>query len=235
MSSKTTQESKPLRKIILDLCGGTGSWSKPYADHPEEYEVIIVTLPEYDVLTYEPPENVYGILAAPPCTMFSTMRTTGKTPRDLKGGMELVNACLRIIHTCLYKKIYKNTNGSLKFWALENPATGYLKKFLGYPPLVFQPYEYGDPYTKRTAIWGYYNIPKKLKKPVEILTPKNCPFLYYVPSAINKDNFCDLSHQLAFLKQTPAGYKEKTKYSDQQIIRSIVPYSFANAFYKANR
>lgn len=40
-------------KIILDLCGGTGSWSKPYKE--AGYDVRLITLPEYDVLTYDPP------------------------------------------------------------------------------------------------------------------------------------------------------------------------------------
>jgi hypothetical protein len=40
-------------KIILDLCGGTGSWSKPYRD--AGYDVRLITLPEYDVFAYEPP------------------------------------------------------------------------------------------------------------------------------------------------------------------------------------
>ncbi len=30
--------------IILDLCGGTGSWSKPYKD--AGYDVRVITLPE---------------------------------------------------------------------------------------------------------------------------------------------------------------------------------------------
>lgn len=51
-------------KIILDLCGGSGSWSRPFKE--AGYDVRLVTLPEHDVLTYEPPENVWGILAAPP-------------------------------------------------------------------------------------------------------------------------------------------------------------------------
>ena len=50
-------------KIILDLCGGTGSWSRPWK--LAGYDVRNITLPDYDVLTYEPPDNVYGILAAP--------------------------------------------------------------------------------------------------------------------------------------------------------------------------
>ena len=36
------------KKIILDLCGGTGSWSKPYKD--AGYDVRVITLPEHDVL-----------------------------------------------------------------------------------------------------------------------------------------------------------------------------------------
>ena len=56
-------------KIILDLCGGTGSWSEPYKK--AGYDVRVITLPYYDVRYYEPPENVYGVLAAPPCTHFS--------------------------------------------------------------------------------------------------------------------------------------------------------------------
>ena len=34
-------------KIILDLCGGTGAWSKPYAN--AGYDVRVITLPDYDV------------------------------------------------------------------------------------------------------------------------------------------------------------------------------------------
>ena len=74
-------------KTILDLCGGTGSWSKPYKE--AGYEVINVTLPKYDVLTWDGYKDmeVHGILAAPPCTMFSDARTHAKTPRDLRGGV----------------------------------------------------------------------------------------------------------------------------------------------------
>ena len=59
-------------KIILDLCGGTASWSKPYAD--AGYDVRLITLPEQDVRDYIPPEDVYGVLAAPPCTEFSYLK-----------------------------------------------------------------------------------------------------------------------------------------------------------------
>ena len=65
----TMEEKENKEKIILDLCGGTGAWSKLYKE--AGYDVRNITLPDYDVRTYKPPENVYGILAAPPCVEFS--------------------------------------------------------------------------------------------------------------------------------------------------------------------
>ena len=61
-------------KIILDLCGGTGAWSKPYVD--DGYDVRLITLPEHDVRTWDGylDLDVYGVLAAPPCTVFSYAR-----------------------------------------------------------------------------------------------------------------------------------------------------------------
>ena len=137
--------------IILDLCGGTGAWSQPYTE--AGYDVRLITLPAHNVCTYQPPEHVHGILAAPPCTMFSIARRTAKTPPDFEGGMKPVIGCLRIIWQC-------RVNDSLKWWALENPR-GLLRQFLGKPPLTFQPFWYGDPWTKATDLWGYYQPPRK--------------------------------------------------------------------------
>jgi len=150
-------------KIILDLCGGTGAWSRPYAK--AGYDVRNITLPYYDVTDYCLREELadlkpYGILAAPPCTMFSLARQRAKTPRDFRQGMNVVISCLEIIWECRYMH-------KLNFWALENP-TGYLRQFLGMPALTFKPCEYGDPISKRTDLWGYFKPPKKLKNPVKV-------------------------------------------------------------------
>ena len=68
-------------KIILDLCGGTGSWSKPYKD--AGYDVRLLTLPENDIRIFElPKEKIHGILAAPPCTKFCRMRMCQGRPTD---------------------------------------------------------------------------------------------------------------------------------------------------------
>lgn len=137
-------------KIILDLCGGTGAWSKPYKD--VGYDVRLVTLPNKDVTYYCHPDNVYGILAAPPCTMFSLARTRAKKPRDFKEGMIEVKACLNIIWNCRYE-------GKLKFWVLENPV-GFLRQFLGKPVITFLRCHFGDEGGKPTDLWGYFNLPK---------------------------------------------------------------------------
>ena len=151
------------KRIILDLCGGTGAWSKPYKE--AEYDVRNITLPDYDVTDYSLRRELailkpYGILAAPPCTMFSLARQRAKTPRDFRQGINVVRACIEIIWECRYEN-------KLTFWCLENP-TGYLRQFLGLPAITFKPNEYGDLIAKRTDLWGYFKHPKKLKNPVKV-------------------------------------------------------------------
>jgi len=135
-------------KIILDLCGGTGAWSKPYKD--AGYDVRLVTLPDNDVRLYKPPDSVYGILAAPPCTEFSFAKHfhgSGNYQHNFLSGLSVVDACLRIIMVSMPK-----------FWALENPR-GCLKNWLMRPTMVFQPWHFGDSYQKETHLWGIFNIP----------------------------------------------------------------------------
>jgi len=202
-------------KIILDLCGGTGSWSKPYKN--AGYDVRLITLPTHDVFAYEPPGGVYGILAAPTCTNFSLCRTNAKTARDLEQSMKLVKRCLEIIWQQQYQLIHKNSKlTTLKFWALENPR-GFLKYFLGNPPLEFTPADYGDNYKKRTHIWGNFNNP--VKSPVQCTTGKFDAML------------------LEDLPELPVGfvYDKGCGLDKRQVRRSITPAGFANAFFKANQ
>lgn len=82
MSNIDERTGKP--KIILDLCGGTGSWSRYY--NAAGYDVRNITLPNYDVLAYEPPENVYGILAAPPLHRVFGTQLQGRGKGEKAGG-----------------------------------------------------------------------------------------------------------------------------------------------------
>lgn len=148
-----------MKKIILHLCAKEGSDSQPYRD--AGYDVRIIG-EEIGVENYTPPPNVYGIIANPPCTHFSIARTTAKTPRDLEEGMRLVKECLRIVWECQDKIRPENKRTSpLKFWVLENPATGLLPWFLGNPVFKYSQQEYGGHLSKRTALWGLFNLPKR--------------------------------------------------------------------------
>jgi len=112
--------------------------------------------------TTRPPPNVYGIIANPPCTHFSIARSSAKEPRDLREGMRLVKECLRIIWECQYVCIgNSNQRSPLQFWAIENPASGFLRWFLGTPAFQYSQGEYGGLMTKRTALWGDFNLPKR--------------------------------------------------------------------------
>lgn len=145
-------------KTILHLCADIGSDSVPYRE--AGYNVICVGK-DIGVENYHPPENVYGIIANPPCTMFSIARTNAKTPRDIRQGLETVKHCLRIIWEAQCYMVAKHVPHALKFWMIENPETGYLKNYLGNPIFTYHPYEFGETYTKATALWGKFNIPEK--------------------------------------------------------------------------
>jgi hypothetical protein len=197
-------------KIILDLCGGTGAWSKPYRD--AGYDVRVWTLPDVDVtkvVLQELPKPLYGVFAAPPCTHFSVSGAQywkakdrdGRTEKDL----DIVDACLDIIE---YADPY--------FWALENPVgrlSGLRGRRMGEPVMTFDPYEFAgwspDPesnrYTKKTLLWGNFWPPQK--KPLPPI------------------RVCGQGSWIMKL----GGKSEHTKE-----LRSRTPDGFARAFYEAN-
>lgn len=203
-------------KIILDLCGGHGCWSYPYK--LAGYDVRLVTLPDNDVRTYAPPADVYGILAAPPCTEFSLVKSE-KLERDFGTGMEIINACLAIRDKCA---------STLKFFAMENPV-GRLSDFVGPPQFVFQPWEFGDPWTKKTGIWGNFNAPKKLYQSWDDV-PKNDAL--YIRKPRKKPNMVWL-HKSAYDK-IPA-YHVFDRPETDAAFRAMTPQGFAQAFFEANR
>lgn len=200
-------------KIILDLCGGTGAWSKPYKD--AGYDVRVITLPEQDVIDYIPPKSVYGILAAPPCDQFSLARNYYENhpdypPRDTVKGMNPVNACIRIIW---------QTNP--KFWALENPV-GILSNFMGKPYYIFEPWNFGDPWSKRTALWGSFDKPKAIYSRWEDVPDKE------IKKFLGKEkNYKKKNKKIPSISEFTTG-KEKE-------LRATTPQGFAKAFFEANR
>jgi len=188
-------------KTILDLCSGTGSWSKPYKD--AGYHVVEVDIKNgQDVKLFEFPDyKVHGILAAPPCTEFSYAKHFhGKDnyKHDFVEGLSIVDACLRIISVT-----------SPKWWVLENPYN-YLRRWLGEPLLIFDPWQYGDKYQKKTALWGKFSLPQ--------------PTVKTKPLGIKKFSLLK-SHEIH-----PKYYGTL----DRQSRRAVTPPGFAQAFFEAN-
>jgi len=245
-------------KIILDLCGGTGSWSLPYKN--SGYKVITITLPDYDICKTKIKDGhicfvgnekshlvvakeIYGILAAPPCTMFSFARTNAKKPRDLEEGMECVRACLDIIWHCMeVKQDTTKKTLPLKFWALENPYHGFLKKFLGKPAFTFDPWEFGDGYQKRTALWGHFIEP--LKHPIPMTDEakakaKTNSYLHTMGNSTNRGKPPSIWAKKDLLKFDMLASKDIHSEAfgvwDRQARRSITPAGFSKAFYEANK
>jgi len=139
-------------KVIYSLCDYSGQWVKPYQEHGYRVRQIDLKFGQDVRLLLKPSERVYGVLAAPPCTVFAG---SGAKWRSLRGisevleGLSIVDACLRFIYAT-----------QPVFWCLENPV-GWLKDYIGEPVVYFDPCDYGDPYTKRTCLYGKFNIPEK--------------------------------------------------------------------------
>ena len=191
-------------KIIYSLFDYSGNWSLPYRENGYQVRQIDIKYGD-DVRWLEvPKEPVYGILAAPPCTDFSSSGSQYWKTKDADGrtlaSLELIGAMSRFILA---------TNPH--FWVVENPI-GRLKKWFGEPKMYFQPYWYGDAYTKMTALWGKFKRPKvKIANYVEPV------------KAINGHHSMD-----KYLGITCSFEKRKE-------LRSITPLGFAWAFYEANR
>lgn len=216
-------------KIILQLCADTGSDTKPYAD--AGYKVILIGK-DIGVENYHPPKNVFGIIANPVCLEFSRARNGG-IARDPEKGMELVKECQRII-----------AEAKPVFWVIENPASGALRDFLGKPVMTYQPWHYGSPWTKHTALWGKFNIPKrkyfnwedvpKIKGLYARPGRSGIPGMYQLHVRAHGKFIKEFARFLPELLQKPPRDKVNGGGADMEF-RSLCSQNFAQAFFKANQ
>lgn len=146
-------------KLIISLYDYTGSWPKPYIE--AGYPVILwdkkcegdIVSEEFFKMIERYSDSVYGILSATPCTYFSVSgaRWWPRIPKDDLS--EMVGLAELVL-------ILKDMCPNLKFWAQENPA-GRIEQLIPelkpYRKLSFNPCDYGDPYIKRTILWGEFN------------------------------------------------------------------------------
>lgn len=159
---------------------------------------------------HDGPMTIHGIILQPPCTHFAISGSQWWKGKDAAGttqrGVTIVLQCLEAV-----KRLRPN------WWVLENPV-GRLRTLVpqvGDPRMSFDPCDYGDPYTKRTQLFGDFNT-NLPRTPVE---PE------YVTLTRKDGTQVRGSKYWAKL----GGKSKKTKY-----LRSLTPAGFANAFFKAN-
>jgi hypothetical protein len=213
-------------QTLLSLFDYTGNWSWPYYQagwnvvridkglkQSDGFSVFAIDIAKIDTdwmyeNIFDNHETVDGILAAPPCTDFAVSGAKHWAKKDaanpdlfgdfsrLKVFVENVYQVLKIIDLC-----------QPRFYAIENPV-GRIAKLvpeLG-KPWFFQPYQYGDAYSKKTALYGDFNKPA----PTNVVAP--------------------FMGKHGSITQRLGGKSEKTKY-----LRSITPMGFANAFFAVNQ
>lgn len=201
------------KPTIISLFDYTGNWSRPFRE--DGYEVVQVDtklgIDLYD-FDYKQYHNVVGILAAIPCTDFSRAGAQYWKAKDADGrtaeSVKLANYTLDVID-------YFEKQGNLKFWVVENPI-GRIEKCVprlkGKRTLQFNPCDFGDGYTKKTILWGYFN-PFLIQNPVK-------PVKQTVSANGRSTNATSAEvYYGAFGKET----------------RSITPMGFAYAFYEAQK
>lgn len=157
-------------KTVLSLFDLSGEWSKPWEE--AGYNVIRFDIQsgqdvhdfsvEYFTENYDI-SNVYAILAACPCTDFASSGARWFKDKDADGRTEAS------------KELVFKTMQTIEYfrpaiWALENPV-GRIGNLTGLPDsrMSFDPNNFGDPYTKKTMIWGNFNadLPTANVDPVE--------------------------------------------------------------------
>lgn len=151
-------------KVVLSLFDKSGAWSRPWEE--AGYQVFrfdIQSCPEVgdvnkfgsgffgDWFADFDGMDIHAVLAACPCTDFASSGARHFAAKDADGrtvaSVQLVHQTLRTI------EYFRPAT-----WALENPV-GRIERLGGLPPwrLSFDPYHFGDTYTKRTLLWGRFN------------------------------------------------------------------------------
>lgn len=146
---------------VLSIFDRTGNWARPWALAGYDVRCLDleseVTSPA-DIFDFcrdwaidHGMENCDVVLAQPPCTDFASSGARWFADKDADGRTAL---SIRLVQHTL------DVIGWLKplCWAMENPI-GRIGRLLGLPrpALRFHPHHYGDPYTKRTQLWGNFN------------------------------------------------------------------------------
>lgn len=200
-------------KTILSLFDYTGEWSRPYAEAGANVVMMDIKhgtdIAEIDCgflmeQVLEDYGTVDGILSAVPCTEFALSGARWWKQKDASGQTgDSVHLAYQTLRTVEFLQP--------DWWALENPV-GRLPQLVPelqeFGPWYFQPCDFGDPYTKKTGLWGEFTAP--------------------TPLLLGEDRSVDpVEGSKMWLKY--GGKSERTKE-----LRSATPPGFARAFFECN-
>lgn len=220
-------------KLILSVFDYTGNWPAPYIQSGYatmlwdiKHEGCLVKnfgrLLEEIEIAIEHGYLPYGLIAAPPCTDFAGSGAQWWNEKDRSHVddnwfSDEFGTPWRVTELSVFLVelvLELQARYQWKFWVLENPVGRIEKLVPALKPFrshAFNPCDYGDPYTKKTILWGEFNaaLPKNPVEPEFIIwAGKKFPKIW----------------------AGTGGKSEKTKAK-----RSATPKGFANAFFLANQ
>jgi hypothetical protein len=193
------------RPILVSLFDYSGCWSEPYRRAGCRVLQVDNKL-GFDIFKWNykaiKPGLVAGIIAAPPCDDFAVSGAQYWHQKDTDGRTA---ASVRLVKEVLVIVRYFKP----RFWVIENPV-GRLNQLIPelehFGPCYWQPFWYGDKWTKKTGLWGQYTLPPPKHKVL--------PLRYSAQGSWT---------------QRLGGKSERTKE-----LRAVTPPGFAQAFYEAN-
>lgn len=159
--------------IVLSLCDYTGNMVRPWLE--AGYECWIVDTRHEpgvcrdgrlvrvsaDVREWLPPRREYVIaFAFPPCTHIAVSGARWFRRK----GLRALSEALDIFGACIQRCQWTGAP-----WMVENPVSVIASHFRR-PDFIFNPCDYGDPWTKRTCLWtgnGFVMPPRRPVLPTQ--------------------------------------------------------------------
>lgn len=145
---------RAMKGIVLSLCDRTGVMVLPWLEAGYECWIVDVKHPRgvhrdgrlvrvgEDVqFLHAPPADI--VFAFPPCTHLAVSGARWFQDK----GIEALHNAIGLVVSC--KGICEASGAP---WMLENPV-GTLSSYWRKPDYTFQPWQYGDTYTKKTCLW----------------------------------------------------------------------------------
>jgi hypothetical protein len=170
-------KANTVKPTLLSLFDYSGNWAAPYVnagwnvirqDIKHGQDIFEDTIPSIIEASVDG-VKIHGILSAVPCTDFANSGARWFAAKETQpaayNGKELsfsntVEMSVGMaLATLFIVELLKPV-----FWCIENPIgrINSLVPEIGKPLMYFNPCDFGDPYTKRTALYGNFNTSLEL-------------------------------------------------------------------------